>query len=658
MDAIDSKRLFVNNCLCGKTRGELSSRKESSEVACLYLFFWWLLPKMAITRTAALILVVATWIVTGDVGQDAPVANTEEGRVVGIQELSTKGRPFFSYYSIPFARPPVGELRFKDPVPAPSWDDILDGRSVPPLCLQIPFMSVGMGSISLVGQEDCLFLNVFTHKLDETGSDRRPVLVFIHGGGFFSGSTSDYLPYVMLNEDVVFVTLQYRLGILGFLSTENDLITGNFGLKDQTEALRWVKRNIERFGGDPSRVTIFGESAGAASVHFQMLTPKSKGLFQRAILQSGTAMCPWALGAAHVEVARHTSQLVNCPSRPGPEMVRCLQEAPAEELAITLAEYFGWIHRPLLLGPRVDGDYLPAEPDVLMKEGTFAKVDIISGITSHEGGLFALPMYAKDEFRRPLVDNFSQVGPIALEFGPLDYLPSESARKVFEYYLGGVQLDQSNADDVVKMFTDRHFAVCHDLLTMLHVKNSGGQLKTYRYELEYRGGLSVADRFNLSFTKHWVTHVDDIFYLFTGGRWQPLTQPTDLELRDIFTKLWANFAATGNPTPDSSMGFTWEPSLQSNLHYLSLSPSPVMKPDTREKVRDFFATLPLHQNQILQGRYPSQFLTTLPPEEEPASVTQLPPTTTPTTHFADTVDHFDSSEERVWKPSKIRRDEL
>ncbi|XP_064086946.1 carboxylic ester hydrolase-like isoform X2 [Macrobrachium nipponense] len=613
---------------------------------------------MAITRILFSILVVATWVVRGDAGQDAPVANTEEGRVVGIQELSTKGKTFFSYYSIPFAQPPVGGLRFKDPVPASSWDGILDSRSVPPLCLQIPFMSVGFGNISLVGQEDCLFLNVFTHKLDEAGSNRRrPVLVFVHGGGFFSGGTADYLPHVLMNEEIVFVTLQYRLGILGFLSTENDLISGNFGLKDQTEALRWVQRNIAHFGGDPGRVTIFGESAGAASVHFQILSPKSKGLFQRAILQSGTAMCPWALGAAHIEVARHTSKLVNCPSRPGPEMIRCLQEAPAEELAITLKEYFGWIHRPLLLGPRVDGDYLPAEPDVLMKEGTFAKMDIISGITSHEGGLFALPMYAKDELRRALEDNFSQIGPVALEFGPLDYHPSECARKVFEYYLGGVHFDHSNADDVVKMFTDRHFAVCHDLVTMLHSKNDV-EHKTYRYELEYRGGLSVADRFNLSFAKHWVTHVDDIFYLFKGGRWQPLTHPRDLELRDIFTRLWANFAETGNPTPDSSMGFTWEPSSESNLHYLSLTTSPLMTPDRREQVRDFFATLPLHQNQILQGRYPSQFLTTHPPEEEPDSVTHLPPTTTPTTHFADSVDHIDSSEEREWKPSKIRRDEL
>ncbi|XP_068242648.1 carboxylic ester hydrolase-like [Palaemon carinicauda] len=606
-------------------------------------------------RLIFLLLCVTTWTVIGDGIQDAPIANTENGQVVGIQESSTKGKTFFSYYSIPFAKPPVGKLRFKDPVPVSNWDGILDARSAPPMCLQIPYLAIG--SKNLTGQENCLFLNVFTHKLEDTESERRPVLVFIHGGGFFAGGTREYPPYVLLNEDVVFVTLQYRLGVLGFLSTENDLIPGNFGLKDQTEALRWIKTNIKYFGGDPSKVTLFGESAGAASVHYQMLTPKAQGLFERAILQSGTAMCPWSVGAAHAEVARHTSQLVSCPYRPGPAMVRCLQEAPAEDLALTVLEYFEWLRLPKLLGPRIDGDYLPAEPSVLMKEGTFAKMDIMSGITSHDGGLFALSMYANDEVRRDLVDNFSQRGPIALEFGPLDYLPLESARKVFQYYLGGSHVDHSNADDVVKMFTDRHFAVCHDLVTILHMKNDG-QHRTFRYELEYRGEHSLADLFNLSFTKHWVTHVDDIFYLFSGGRQPTLTHPKDLALRDIFTKLWANFAATGNPTPNSSMGFIWEPSSEGNLHYLSLSPSPVMKPDGREQVREFFATLPLHQNQILQGRYPSQLLTTQPPSEEPDSVTPLPMTTTPTTDFTEAVNHSDGSDRNVKKPSRMRRDEL
>lgn len=607
-----------------------------------------------------MLCVVATTVKSAEVEEeDAPIVSTQEGLVLGLQESSTKGRSFYSYYSIPFAKPPVKELRFKDPVPASRWDGVLDGRTPSPLCLQLPFATIATGNTTVLGQEDCLYLNVFTHKPNEVEA-KSPVMVYIHGGGYFGGGTSRHPPYVLMNEDIVLVTIQYRLGILGFLSTEDSVIPGNFGLKDQTEALRWVSRNIVHFGGDPSRVTIFGESAGAGSVHFQILTPKSNGLFARAIMQSGSAICPWSLGAAHREVAQHTSKLVNCSTDTSLEMLQCLQKASGQQLVLTILEYFKWLYLPLLLGPRVDGDFLPADPNVLMRDENYQNVDIISGITSHEGGLACLIMYSKDHVRKALMEDFRRLGPVVMDFNHLDYMPLPSAQTIFYYYLGGLHVDHDNADRVVKMFSDRSFAVCHDLTTKLHARNANKH-KTFRYELEYRGQHSLSDVFNLTIAKHWVTHADDLIYLFTGGVFLPLTNPKDLKLRDVFTKLWTNFAATGHPTPDDSLGFQWEPSSETNLHYLSLSPTPVMKPDNREEVREFFATLPTHQNQILDDRFPPSLVT---PPHQP--LTSLPASMAPhPTPEGDIEEIHNSSpnenkdkNEMFEKPAKLPRDEL
>ncbi|KAG7153841.1 Venom carboxylesterase-6-like 8, partial [Homarus americanus] len=193
---------------------------------------------------------------------------------------SASSRALYAYQGIPFAKPPVGDLRFKDPVPSEPWEGVRDGTKLPEPCLQVSFFMFTSGvrvpPEKLLGVEDCLYLNVYT-PVDNGPKADLPVMVWIHGGAYFSGSTKEYLPLVILDHDVVLVVIQYRLGVLGFLSTEDSVIPGNFGLKDQTLALKWVQRNINNFGGDKTKVTIFGESAGGASVHFHMLSPKSKG---------------------------------------------------------------------------------------------------------------------------------------------------------------------------------------------------------------------------------------------------------------------------------------------------------------------------------------------------------------------------------------------
>lgn len=193
------------------------------------------------------------------------VINTEGGQLRGIEERTrTTDERYFSWKGIPYAEPPVGPLRFNDPVPHRGWTGVRDASSHGPNCATIGLIS------DKLGDEDCLFLNVFTQSV----IDKRPVMVWVHGGGFIIGSGDDdrHGPEFYVTEDVVYVTLNYRLGILGFLSTGDRHAPGNYGLKDVVLALQWVKRNIINFGGDPDNITLFGQSAGGVAVHCELET--------------------------------------------------------------------------------------------------------------------------------------------------------------------------------------------------------------------------------------------------------------------------------------------------------------------------------------------------------------------------------------------------
>ncbi|XP_064094477.1 esterase SG1-like [Macrobrachium nipponense] len=334
------------------------------------------------------LLVISAAVLSSEANNNV-IVSTRLGNISGFRERSTKGNPFYSFHSVPDAEPPTGSLRFKDPVPVKSWSGVKNGSVVPETCSQIKFFEATVRTIEYEGNEDCLYLSVFTSKPNEADA-QLPVMVFIHGGAFFAGGINWYTPYVFMNKDVVFVMIQYRLGILSFLSTEDDVIPGNFGLKDQVLALQWKQANIHNFGG---------ESAGRASVHFHVLSPHSKGLFSGAIMQSGSLLNPWAMGGEFKYVARYTGKRFDCQGLNAPSersskaLLSCLQRTDVVNLTISIQDHIHWNFNPVLLGPRVDGDYLPDAPEVLTKEGRYNKVNLMSGVTSHEGGLFTFREY-------------------------------------------------------------------------------------------------------------------------------------------------------------------------------------------------------------------------------------------------------------------------
>lgn len=268
----------------------------------------------------------------------------ESGRILGRYMTSESGKTIRAFMGIPFAEPPVGDLRFRAPVKPAIWTGIRLALQPPPVCLhKDPFRRATVTA----GQEDCLYLNVYAPKIDLEKNKKLAVMVYIHGGGWEAGygGYANAAPEYFLEHDIILVTGNYRLGVLGFLSLENEEIPGNFGLKDQTMMLAWVRMNIDKFGGDSNRITIFGNSAGGASVNYHSIAPMSKGLFQQAILQSGSLMNIWSdparPGLAKMRAIRLTS-LVGCKisGTNFKEIGKCLRQVDAEKFTSAINEFF------------------------------------------------------------------------------------------------------------------------------------------------------------------------------------------------------------------------------------------------------------------------------------------------------------------------------
>lgn len=250
---------------------------------------------------------------------EKPIVVTALGKIQGRVLESRLGTLFHAFRGIRYARPPVENLRFKPPESVNQWSGVFDATEDGPMC---PQPSYNLTDIS----EDCLRINIYTRDLSQI--NRRPVIFYIHPGAFAQTSgQSKYFagPQNFMDRDVVLVTINYRLGALGFLSTGTGDAPGNNGLKDQVMALKWVKLHIGRFGGDPNTVTIMGYSAGAISVTLHMVSPMSRGLFHRAIVMSGASTAQWELPNDQMELAKRQARVLNCSDANVELIMQCLK---------------------------------------------------------------------------------------------------------------------------------------------------------------------------------------------------------------------------------------------------------------------------------------------------------------------------------------------
>jgi para-nitrobenzyl esterase len=294
------------------------------------------------------------------------------------------------YLGIPYAQPPVGNLRWRPPQPVVPWSGVLRVQDNPVACPQfLPLWP------ALVGSEDCLYLNVWTPA--NRPAEAMPVMVWLHGGGFFLGKGSfsdDDGANLARLKNVVVVTVDYRLGVFGFLahpqlSAEDPEHpgSGNYGLQDQRAALEWVRDHIAAFGGDPGNVTLFGQSAGAISVCAHLASPAARGLFQRAIIESGPCAQPLPTLASAYELGKQVAAGVNCGEVP--DALACMRDKSAESVADVLRPdpTFGFNTHSILWWPTIDGVVLPDQIMDTIRAGDFNRVPVIAGATRDEATL-------------------------------------------------------------------------------------------------------------------------------------------------------------------------------------------------------------------------------------------------------------------------------
>lgn len=400
-----------------------------------------------------------------------------------------------------------------------------------------------------MGEEDCLILNVHTPVDSLSRSELLPVMFWIHGGGYVAGSSSDQLygAEYLVKKDVVFVSINYRIGPLGFLNMNTPEVPGNAGLKDQALALKWVNKNIQHFGGDPNRVTIFGESAGSSSVHYLLASPLTKGLFQRAICQSGVTSNHWTLQKHPEEPVMRMIESLNIKSNNPDEILSELIKRPAMEIVSAVPSrfdtyplYFPFVPSVEKIFPGVDS-FITRDPVEIFMDGDYTKCPTILGFNDNEGILLLWTWYRKRFKENPtpedFIANFESIMPydIADKLKAIDGNLDKHIEKVVNlYFNSGRDVYQQYAD----LGGDLTFIDGINIMANIMARHS----PIYLYKFVYKGDRNSFTRF-FPYNYQGASHFDDIGYLFHMMFFdEKNTGETSTKMMDYFQSLWTDFA--------------------------------------------------------------------------------------------------------------------
>jgi para-nitrobenzyl esterase len=482
------------------------------------------------TRSIVVLLALAIMVFApAGVAASTDPVRVEQGLLAGATESSSG---IHVYRGIPFAAPPVGDLRWKAPQPPAPWQGVRQATEFSNACWQTQYPAAAAIYQAKLPplSEDCLYLNIWTRA--KSAKDRLPVMVWIHGGGFTRGfaGTRSYDGEVLARKGAVIVTINYRLGVFGFfahpaLSAESGRHgSGNYALLDQIAALQWVQKNIAAFGGDPGRVTIFGESAGSWAVNALMASPLAKGLFHRAIGESGGSFSPMkTLADAEKEGEKLAASLMSAPSADtkdeagqsasAKEILKTLRAKPAEELLkASDAE---------TVRPMVDGWVLPQDIATIFSEGKQNDVPLIVGYNADEGTTLA-PQAANLKATMFMGGVYQRYG--AQADALLKIYPAAS--------------DEQAVASFYSAYRDQAFG--WEMRTWARQATKSGHQPAYLYYFSRRppGPQSAKLR---------AFHASEIAYVFGTFVWPFPWEEADKKLSEAITSYWVNFAATGNP---------------------------------------------------------------------------------------------------------------
>ncbi|CAH1394483.1 unnamed protein product [Nezara viridula] len=475
-----------------------------------------------------------------------PELTVLQGALKGLYKKTLGNRLYSSFEGIPYAKPPQGKYRFKEPSLPRPWIGVFNATREPSKCLQINFIG------EITGSEDCLYINVYTPKLSfEAGEEKKSldVIAFIHGGGFTAMESTFHKANILLDRDIIFVTFNYRLGALGFLSMGDDVLPGNNGLKDQALALRWIQGNIAFFGGNPSSVTLAGISAGGACCHLHTLSPLSRGMFKGAMCMSGASLNYWAIDQSPKYRAHTVANELGCPVNDTSLMVKCLSSRPAEHIVDVTRRFWPWKLPSLSYGPVVEpagpNAFISDQPINILKQREALDMPLLLSFVADEGLNIGAALHGETDWLNELMDNWDEILPVLLFSA--DLIPPSNrsmiSQKIKEYY----NIDKSSEESLIKLIGDCMFL--HKIGKLAKLQAALNSSPVYVYRFSYRGDHSIAELFTDDDLG--VSHGDDALYLTDTPLSKNFTSETDIRMSKEMVDMWVSFAANG------SLGQDW-----------------------------------------------------------------------------------------------------
>jgi para-nitrobenzyl esterase len=474
------------------------------------------------------------------------------------------------YRGIPYAAPPVGDLRWRPPQPAAKWQGVRVADQYGRACIQTNAAITNLPAPS----EDCLYLNVWTPA--NRASEKLPVMVWIHGGGFVAGTPAEktYDGAWPAQNGVVIVSIGYRLGVMGFLahpelSAESDKhVSGNYGLLDIIAGLKWVQTNISAFGGSPNRVTIFGESAGAAAVSILCASPLAKGLFHGAIAESGASFAPVRAGSTGPGDGANP---LSSAETAGAAWVKGQGAASIADFRKVAADKIqaASFRQPGINGPNVDGWVVPGDQYKLYQTGLYNDVPVMVGYNSDEGATFPGPA-SQEAYVQSVHDRF----------GPL-------AEKILAVYPGGVTpAEKRTARNLMR---DSSFG-SHSR-TWARLQTQTGKSKVFYYFFDVHPDYS-ADSPKAGFGSPHASELPYVFHNLSGPNHPAPVVPADQTMAEMMRTYWTNFAKTGDPNgPGVPKWVAYDPQNAQTLHLTlgSAEMGPVVNEEGLKVLDDYFA---------------------------------------------------------------------
>ncbi|KAI5639533.1 carboxylesterase family domain-containing protein [Phthorimaea operculella] len=432
-------------------------------------------------------------------------------------------------------------------------------------------------------------------------------MFYIHGGGYRTRSLNDdnYGPDFLVPKGVILVTINYRLEVLGFLSLEDEDVPGNAGLKDQVAALKWVKKNIAKFGGDPDNITVFGQSAGGASTIYHMTSPMSRNLFKRAIVMSGVPSCDWNLAFEPRRRAFVLGSQLGFNTRDAKELVEFLRSVPAEKLAgvspnvlaaekVAVEAFVMYYFTPVIEKNFNQERFITEEPEKYLCRNEVFVNDIMIGRTSDEG---IIQLAALENVFELFAQNAELLVPRKIQFKSSPVKILDISNFVYDHYFGEKAISNGTAQELVNYITDSGYGIAiHDYIQIL---SSSSKRNVFVYKFSAVSDRNVFGKKAEKYNIRGAGHLDDLYYLFHAKKYNLPLDKTSREYKmiQLMTNLYTNFAKHGNPTPAASC-MSWPAYNRSTECFVDIGDTLVLGSGLDNNVAAFWNTLRRRNNKL------------------------------------------------------------